>query len=277
MSILFTIAKITITEAVRRRFIVAGVLVCAVFVLLAFLPFHPRVPFLTPEERDSLIGAEMAARGSSITAFFSLLFSVALGAGAISGEIERGVLSVVIPKPISRLSVYLGKWLGINVFILPFVVLWTATLQWAIVRHVHHAVPGLWSAIGILMLYPLVFSSLTMLFSAMTSSLLATILPMILASTAWSEGILKAFGNFFHIHVLLTLANVVIYLAPLNPLSRWVEKALDQPILQMVPVSAVRGAPDPPAGPVDMCWIVGYGLIALIAGAVVFQRRDIGS
>jgi ABC-type transport system involved in multi-copper enzyme maturation permease subunit len=281
MNAMLAIAGLTVREAVRRNFVVAGLLICGLFAVVAYIPIHPRPTMvfdLSPEEVKSLTAALIASRGSSMVAFFSFLFAVALGAGTISGEIERGVMSVVAPKPIGRASIYVGKWIGLNLFILPFTLLWTALLQWAIYKHIGHTVPGLWHATAILALYPATFTAITMLFSSFTSTLLATIMPMILASTAWSEGILKVFGNMFDVATLKLLARIVVFAAPLNPLSRWVERVLDQPILERVNVfSRMGGAPDPPAQLLDLAWIAIYAAAALLAGLVIFQRRDLAA
>jgi hypothetical protein len=35
------------------------------------------------------------------------------------------------------------------------------------------------------------------------------------------------------------------------------------------------GPTDPPANWIDMGWILGYALIAFLAGMIIFQKRDI--
>lgn len=277
MTSILTIAQLTVKEAVRRRFIWAAVLICGFFFIIAFAPIHPRATyFLTQEMAVRLTAAVMALQGGHMVEFFAFLFAVSLSAGTISNEVERGVLAVIVPKPIPRVSIYLGKWLGINLFILPCVAVWTAILQWAIVRHVGYAIPQLWRLIGVMMLYPLVFSSLTMFFSSFTSYMLSMILPLIIASTAWSEDFLKAFGYGFDVNALKTASKVVVYVAPLNPMSRWYDRILDQPVLQMA--NALRrqfGPLDPPASHIDLAWILGYALVGLVAGAIIFQKRDL--
>lgn len=279
MRALITISSLTVLEAVRRKFIFAGLLICALFALVAYVPIHPHAGYLfSQDEMPSLIAAVMASRGSSMIAFFGFLFAVALSAGSVSGELERGVLALVVSKPLARSSIYLGKWVGVNLFVLPFVAAWTAILQWAIYKHVAFTVPGLWRADAIVMLYPAVFSALALLFSTMTSTLLAIILPLIMASTAWSEGMLKFFAHIFDVATLKILAQDVVYVAPLNPLSRWVERVLDQPLLdRLTMLMRMGGKPDPPANWIDLWWILGYGLAALAAGAWIFAKRDLSS
>lgn len=277
MGAALTIARLTVKEAIRRRFVLAGVLISGFFFVLAFAPIRPHSTLIfSAQAMREITGAEMALQGGHMVEFFGFLFAVALAAGTISSEVERGVLAVIVPKPIPRVSVYLGKWLGINLFILPCIVVWTAILQWAIVRHIGAPIPSLWRLIGVMALYPVVFSSLTMLFSSFTSHLLSTILPLIIASAAWSEDFLKLFGYGFDINTLKQAAKAVVYLAPLNPMSRWFDKVLNQPILaQLEAMRPHFGPADPPANARDLAWILGYAFVALIAGAVVFQRRDL--
>ena len=163
-----------------------------------------------------------------------------------------------------------------NLFVLPFLLLWVAILQFAIFNHIHQTLPNLWRTYLVMTLYPIVFSSLTLFFSSFTSSLLSMVMPLTIASVAWSEGILKTFGYQFDVESLKLASKVVVYVAPLNPMSRWIEKALDPTVLIEVEQFMRRPGPvDPPANLIDLGWILGYGLIAFAAGLVIFQRRDI--
>src|SRR5438132_1636628 len=42
----------------------------------------------------------------------SSLLTIVLTAGMISGEVEAGTFAVIVPKPISRTEIVIGKWLG---------------------------------------------------------------------------------------------------------------------------------------------------------------------
>jgi ABC-type transport system involved in multi-copper enzyme maturation permease subunit len=277
MGAVFVIAELTVREAIRRRFIFAGLLVSLVFGLIVVFPIHPRqFMMFSPAEVLILTGQMIAVFGGHIAEFFAFLFAVALTAGTISNEVERGVLAVILPKPLARWSVYCGKWLGVNLFVLPFLFFWICLLQLAIYHHTHQLMPTLWKAFFVMALYPLVFTSVTLFFSSFTSNLLAIVMPLILASTAWCEGILKLLGNLFDVATIKWAAKAVVYVAPLNPMSRWVEKVL-KPNLLLYMDSFARhpGGTDPPANTIDLAWIIGYGLVAFVAGLIIFQRRDL--
>jgi ABC-type transport system involved in multi-copper enzyme maturation permease subunit len=274
----WTIARLTLTEIMRRRFWLAALIVCGLYVGEAFIPIHMggmRRRMLGPM-LDQMTGQIMATFGAEMIEFFCFLFAVALSAGAISAEMERGTLAVVVPKPLPRWSIYVGKLLGINLFLAPLLIVLTSLLQWAIWMHIDRVEPSLWTAMGAMYLYPLLFSSLTLCFSSFTGNLLATILPLIMASTAWSEGILKRLGYIFDVHSLKAAATAVVYVVPLNPMSRWLERALNFDLMQRLNFSNRQFGPsDPPANGIDLCWILGYAAAAFLVGLIVFEKRDL--
>jgi ABC-type transport system involved in multi-copper enzyme maturation permease subunit len=277
MSAVLTIAGLTVREAFRRRFVFAGLLISLAFLLLVAVPIHPRrAMFFSPPEVLVLIAQIIAMFGGHIAEFFAFLFAVALASGTISNEIERGVLAVILPKPIGRWAVYCGKWLGVNLFVLPFLFFWVCLLQLSIYHHTQSTLPSLWRAYFVMALYPIIFSSVTLFFSSFTSNLLSIVLPLIVASTAWSEGILKTLGYMFDVDSIKFAAKAVTFVAPLNPMSRWVEKVINPTLLiEINSYSRHFGPADPPANLTDLGWILGYGLVAFVAGLIIFEKRDL--
>ena len=272
-----TIAGLTVKEALRRRFALAAIVIALLYGALAYLPIHGRHHmFLDPASMAQLTDALLVTRGASTIDFFGFVFSVAIAAGLISTELEKGVLAVIAPKPISRGVIFTGKWLGAVLFVVPCMALWCALLQTAIVAHVHHEDPSLWQAFPAMCLYPVTFVSLTMLFSAVASSILSTVMPLILASVAWSYTILKTLGYLFDIESLKLAARIVAVCAPLNPMSRWVEHWIHPEILTRFSMMSPRFGPaEPAASTWDLVWIAAYSAIAFGAGLAMFQRRDI--
>jgi ABC-type transport system involved in multi-copper enzyme maturation permease subunit len=276
MSAVFSIAELTFREAIRRRFVFAGLLVSFAIIVIGVIPYHfHRTYFFTQDEIEQITAQAIAEFGGHVAEFFAFLFAIALSAGTISNEIDRGVLAVIVPKPIGRWAVYCGKWLGVNLFILPFLFFWVILLQFAIYRHVGHFYPDLWRAYLVMSLYSIVYSSLTFFFSSFTSNLLAIVMPLILASTAWTEGFLRLWGYSLDIRSVQIASKVVVYFAPVNPMSRWFERALNPQLLLGIMRFREAGPTDPPANWIDMGWILGYALIAFLAGMIIFQKRDI--
>jgi ABC-2 family transporter protein len=110
----FTIAALTIKEAVRRRLMLAFIGIIVVIVGLSAWGFdrlsHTRS--LTSGETN------LAVPQALILFMFMFSFVLALSASAIaspsiSSEIESGVLMTIVTRPIRRTEVLIGKWLGL--------------------------------------------------------------------------------------------------------------------------------------------------------------------
>ena len=142
--------------------------------------------------------------------------------------------------------------------------------------HIHTTMSTLWTSMPVMFLYPLLFTSLTLAFSSFAGNRLATIMPLILASTAWSEGILRGLGYFFDINSLKLASKLVVYVVPLNPMSRWLERSLNLNLLKQFPLTGAKPWPqDPPANMIDLWWILGYAAAFFVIGLIVFERRDL--
>src|ERR1700760_3545526 len=114
MTATLTIAMLTITEAVRRRLLLAFVTISVVIVGLSAGGFDRL------SHTHSITSGEnhLAVPQALILLMFMFSFVVALSASAIvspaiSSEIESGVLMTVVTRPVSRAEVLLGKWLGL--------------------------------------------------------------------------------------------------------------------------------------------------------------------
>jgi len=113
-----------------------------------------------------LLGLYFAQMISAFFVFFSSM-------GAISGEIENGLLFAVLARPTARWKIYLGKWIGFAVWNL----LYGAILFWAIIFLIHGLAGfpfDVWSVLKAFLLFewiPLLLLALSQLGS--------TYLPMI--------------------------------------------------------------------------------------------------
>ena len=126
---MLTIARLTLKEALRRRAGWLSLLVAVLVVLGGFVPLTGRLLLLPREQADRIFIGLYIFLGTDILKFFGAVFGIALASGAISSEIDRGVLSTILPKPLTRTAVYAGKWLGILGFVLGSLLLW-AFMMW---------------------------------------------------------------------------------------------------------------------------------------------------
>lgn len=276
--LVLTIAWLTSKEALRRRALLVSLLIAALLLVGAFVPLSGRlVSWVGPVEAKRIYSSVYVALTVQIAKFFTSVFAISLASGAISTELERGILSSVFPKPISRFSVYAGKWAGLFLFVTLNLVVWLGVI-WGVASYrapeVSHA--GVWRALPYLLFYPALFVTLGLLFSTFASFSLAAGLSILFSGIGWSEAILYRLHQGFGIEWLGTLSRIAGYAVPIGRMSRWVEKGLGS-----LPLGAGRAiGQDSPfrdikAVPFDLVYIGLYVVAAFVIGSVVLGRRDV--
>lgn len=169
----WAIAINTFREAVRDK-VLHGVLgfACAILVFtlaLAELSLH--------QQRRVVLDVGLAS-----ISFFSVVIAVFLGSSLLYKEIERKTLYVILPKPIRRHELLLGKYAGIVVTALVFIGIMGAVQLWLTAIHAE-------ASLALVVLLPLV--SLAALGLAMwrASDRTAVLLPWALATLAAAAGV----------------------------------------------------------------------------------------
>src|SRR6202521_6095 len=113
-----TIARLTILEASRRKLLLAlGVLTVVVIVLTSWgFSRLPAMRGVTP--------AEVRLASSQLTILVAFMFSGVLALGStlvaapsIASDIESGIPLAVLPRPIRRSQLLMGKWLGLALLV----------------------------------------------------------------------------------------------------------------------------------------------------------------
>lgn len=277
---MLTIAALTLREVVRRRAPIISFLIAALLLVGLFVPLSGRLLLLPRPTANAIVAGVYIMLATDIIKFFASVFAIALASGAIGAELERGVLSAILPKPITRFSAYAGKWLGLVAFVALNVVLWEA-MVWAVasVRAPHLSHRAVWTGLPYLLLYPVVFATLALCFSTFSSFPLAAGLSILITGVGWSEAILLLLNRAFDVDLLQTLSRAAGWLMPLGRMSRWVAKGMG-PVLRGPAGEAFNvGARGPfkeiIAQPFDLLYIGLYALAIFAVGAVVLGRRDV--
>lgn len=278
---MLTIALLTLREAIRRRTPVLSLLVAALLALGAFIPLAGRLLELPRPLANQIFTSIYIYFATSILEFFASIFALALASGAISAELERGTLSSLLPKPITRLSLYAGKWLGLFLFIVGNVLLWDMVIYCvARYREPASAHENIIRTLPYLILYPGMFVTLGLCFSTFASFPLAAGMSILFSAVGWAERMLFVLHRQFEIEMLATLSRSAGFLMPLGRMSRAVGDAMGTlPSFNGEPVGtrSMMGSTlrEIESGPWDLPYVFLYALAAFIIGAVVFGRRDV--
>lgn len=269
------IASLTLKETMRRRLWVASLLASLAVVGFVFVaklgasvrPNDPIVQSVVP--RITLI------MGLDVVKFFGSVLAMTLASGAIALEIERGMLYAILYKPVRRYQVVIGKWIGVLAFALMNTLFWAVLLYLSIRLMMGKMYLETWRAPLVVLLYPVLFGTLTLFFSTFASTGLTIALSIMAAGVAWSEKPMREFGIVFDIDTLLRVANNVRWIIPMNHLRRWVLEEMMVIVPERMLASQRFQAFENPPGGWEIGYVFGYIAVVLALAALVFGKRDV--
>jgi len=192
------IARLTILEASRRRLLLAlGVLTVVIIVLTSWgFSRLPTMKDVTP--------AEVRLASSQLTILVAFMFSGVLALGStlvaaptIASDIESGIALSILPRPIRRSEVLMGKWLGLAALVTLYAVgsgllellgIWLAT---------GYAPPNPLATIALVAAEGIVLMTLALLLSTRLAPMTGGVIALVLFFVAWIGGIALAIGQAF--------------------------------------------------------------------------------
>lgn len=269
----FVVMRLTIKEATRRWVFVGGFLLgVGMMALLAYV-------FANVKRHGELLPAAVQASlivhfGLVMTRFFSAVMATALACGAIATELEKGTLGLIVTKPIRRWQVVVGKWLGFAVILTINQLIWLAVIEWGAWNRTGEWHWGVWKAGAIGLLYPLLFISLSLLFSVHLPWLLVIIVVLGFMGIGWSETVMRNIGVLANLPRLVTLSQIAGYLMPTGRLARWM--FVESEVGEVVPqLAGPPTLPMPAPTAWDLAYVAAYIVGTLLLACWFFGRKEI--
>jgi ABC-type transport system involved in multi-copper enzyme maturation permease subunit len=282
------IARYTLLEALRRRLLLAILILSIAYLGLFALGFsllHQEVVRETsrsnPSGNTELIGfsAFMTVMGFYALSFLSSLMALFASAGAISGEVDSGLLHAVLAKPISRRDIVLGKYFGQASLIIVYVSMMTAGMVLASRIAAGYTPPDPVRAAVFMIWSALILLSLGTLGGTFLPALTNGVAVFLLFGLSRVAAVIEWIGQMAKIDTMVNVGITVSLLMPSDAL--WQAASyylLPQAIIAMMTASPTSGMPFASALPPTiamLAWSAGYVVMAVIAGILVFNRRDL--
>ncbi len=275
-----TIAALTIRESVRRRLLLAFVAITLVIAGLSAWGFDR----LAHSHRITSGENHVAVPDALILFMFMFSFVLALSASAIaspsiSSEIESGVLMTVVARPIRRVEVLLGKWLGLATLLAGYAA-GVCALEFAVVRWTSGFVPPSPVLVAVyLFAEGALLLTLSLFLSTRLPAIAAGVIGIAVFGAGWLAGVVGTLGTTLNIPALRTVGQVGRFLLPTDGLWHAAIFYLQSPSLIAEHFAeGGQGNPfytDTAPSAAYLLWVACWFLIVLIGAVASLERREL--
>jgi ABC-type transport system involved in multi-copper enzyme maturation permease subunit len=279
---ILTIARLTILEASRRKLLLAlGILTLAVIVLSSW--GFSRLPTM-----NNVTAAEVRLASSQLTILMAFMFSGVLALGStlvaaptIASDIESGIALAILPRPIRRSEVLMGKWLGLALLVVLYAAgsgllellgIWIGT---------SYLPPNPVAAIVFVGAEGIILMTLALLFSTRLAPMTGGVIALVLFFVGWVGGIALAIGNTFDNATIKGIGNASRLLIPTDGLWHGAIFYLEPSEIIVAARAAGRaraGNPffaEAPLSTRYILWVVLWLVIVTVLANWSFARRDL--
>ncbi len=181
----------------RRKIFLVVVLLTMGFLILYGVALHFAAREFVLQRGNMfrlVVYPQLLSMGLYFASMLVSLLAIFAGVGTISSEVDTGILHSIVPKPIKRREIILGKFLGYSLIL----IVYTAILFLAVVGLVQLITGYNTGNAGLALLYflllPLTLLALTMLGSTMLSTMANGIAVFMLYSIGTVGGMMEQIG-----------------------------------------------------------------------------------
>lgn len=281
----FLIARLTFDEALRRRLVLAVLLLSVVFLALYAFGFqlvHDDINRFDAQRGGvprSVLPYEVQASAMVLLGLYTVNFlagimTIFAAVGAIASEIESGTLQAIVPKPLARWEIIAGKYLGFLAMIVVYLCLMVGGVV-VISRTIgDYSPPGVAHGMALMMLVSAILLSLTMLGSTIFSTMANGVVVFMLYGMAVTGGLVEQIGNTLDNDTMVRIGILTSVVVPSD--SMW--KLASYVVQPRIAVNMLGPNPFGTAAP-PSDFAVRYALVycatLVAASMLVFNRRDI--
>jgi ABC-type transport system involved in multi-copper enzyme maturation permease subunit len=280
---LLTIASLTLREAARRRVLAAVAILTVVAIGLTAWGLSKLAETMRAHGNTT---TEVAGTFAMLTLVLGYMFSVVLGVGAsfiaapsIASDAESGVLLSILPRPIRRSDVVLGKWLALVLLVGGF-----AFVAGALELLVLHAISGYspphpFIGLAFLAAESIVLLTLALCLGTRLPPIAAGITAVVAFGLAWIGGITQSIALALQNTSVLHATTLLSLILPTDAMWRSAAYAFEPAIMAAAALADTHSqAPFAVASPPPAAfewWTLAWVLAVLSVAIVSFNRREL--
>ncbi len=279
MNTIFTLAKLTFQEAIRRRIAAAALVLGLLFLIVFGIGVRTITSSMADEGFVSDVQIQAATHflfiaGLYVVNFLMIMMSVLTSVDTLSGEITSGTMHTIAAKPTPRSRIVLGKWLGFA-GMLTLYFIFMAGGVWLLVRVLTgYSAPHILDGFVLILLNSFLLLGLSLVGGTRLSTLANGTLLFGLYGVAFVGGWVEQIGSLFDNTNAVNIGIVSSLILPSESLWRRAVYEMQSPLETLVgfsPFSAGNVIPSP-----LMVWYaLFYAAIAVLIAVRAFAQRDL--
>lgn len=280
MRAILTIAQLTIHEALRKRVLLAALILGLAFQVLFGIGFYftnreiildARGP--ETQAQRALIYIFLTMAGLYAVNFLMVMMAALLPVDTLSGEIRSGAIQSLVTKPLRRGEILVGKWLGFWVMLAGYLVLMTGGIL-VIARVVSNTTPpNIWIGIPLMMLEATLLLTISIAGGTRLSTLANGVLVFGLFGLAFIGGWIEQIGALFQNETARNVGVVASLLVPSEALWQLASYNMQPALMRDMNLTPFSPASVPSNAMI--VWAAGYTVIVLLWGLWSFRTRDL--
>ena len=274
---IWVIAKLTIKEAIRRRIVLVGVVLGIVL-----LGFHAagfgfiKAQIETSGSQSAVNRTEfynfLTMSGFYAVNFLALMLVGLMSANALAGEINSGAVQTMAVKPVRRVEIVFGKWLGLALLGAGYLLLMMGGMCLSVWLQTRYLPPNILTSVLLVYLDVLLIETVALAGSSRLSTLATGGLIFGLFGVAFVGGWVEQIGSFLESQSAVELGILSSLVFPGEAVWRRAAYLMSTNLIRMIGGPFISNSVP---SPMMVVYAVVYLIAAFLLGAWLFSRRDL--
>lgn len=279
MNTVLILARLTFREAIRRKIVLAALLLGIAFLVIYDLGFY----FIQRDFNNPLHTAPDRVRneaynflvlaGIYVVNFLGVAIGALITADSLAGEIQSGTIQATVTKPIWRGAVVTGKWFGHALLLLLYLTLLGGGVIFSVWVLVGYVPPHWLLGVGLIYFNSLIIMSLTLAFSSMLSTLATGGAVFGAFGLAFIGGWVERIGAALNNQTAVDLGILSSLLLPSEAIWNKAAALMTSPLANLSGFTPFTSASEP--SPMMIAYACLYLLAAVFLAIRQFEKRDL--
>jgi Cu-processing system permease protein len=281
VSALLSIARLTLMEALRRRVVMAAVLLGAAYLLFFGVGLHFIHHDVQRDMQAQGVNASVARAVLStiVTAglyagnLLAMMASVLVALETLAGEIGSGVVETLCTKPVRRATILVGKWLGCAALVSAYVTFLLGGVLLTARFVAGFTPPNVQLGMPLIVLEGVLLTTLALAVGTRLSPLASGMVVFSLYGLALIGGWIEQIGTFVGNATARSVGILASLLMPSEALWQRASFLMQPALARDIGMSPFTVGSLP--SPAMVLWAAGFVVVALVAAMRLFTTRDL--